>query len=103
MKIPKKSLRVRIIEALSTFPEGKAMYTHLMYKVWPRDQYPRAYRGGCNGGPPGVAWVFGAALNRMHEESLIMRPATIVAGEEERYGQRDIWITSAGRALVEKA
>ena len=103
MKKPKKSLKHRVLEALQTFPDGKAPYHHVMYKVWPSDEYPRAYRGGCNGGPPGVAWVFGGVLNGMREQSLIMRPPSFVRGEEERYGQRDIWITSAGRKFLESA
>jgi hypothetical protein len=90
-----KPLDVRILKALAEFKDGRAGYHALMYKVWPHDKYPRAYRGSVNGGPPGVSWVFGAALNRMYQSSLISRP------HEERFGQPDVVMLSAGRKTLE--
>ena len=55
----KETLHTRILRALAEYPEGKAGYHALMRKVWPADKYPRAYRHSSNGGPPGVAMIFG--------------------------------------------
>ena len=42
-----------------------AQYHDLMAAVFPEADYPKAYRGSVNGGPPGCAMAFGAALRRM--------------------------------------
>ena len=96
MKIPKKSLELRILEALATFPDGRATYHAVLWKVWPHDEYPRAHRHSSKGGPPGVAFVFGVALRRMQEKSLITRPPHRM---ERDYSQRDIWLLSPGRKM----
>jgi hypothetical protein len=83
-----KPLHQRILTELQKFPDGRALYNHLMFAVWPPDKYPKAYRMGCNGGPPGVAWVFGRALREMQAANLIWRPNE----RRERYGQPDVKI-----------
>ncbi len=37
-------------------------YHELMRKVFPEDAYPKAWRYGTGGGPPGCAMAFGKAL-----------------------------------------
>lgn len=88
-------LHTRIIEALRTFPDGRARYDLVMYKVWPYDKYPRAMRNSHNGGPPGVCMHFGRALREMQESSILWRPNE----RGQRFGQPDIqllpkWRTS---------
>lgn len=90
-------LHLRILKALSQFDNGRARYDLLMYKVWPSDKFPRAYRNSSNGGPPGVAWVFGRALREMREKSLIYRPNE----RDDKFGQHDVSILSAGRKAME--
>ena len=68
-----KPLWTRILTAASTFPGHVAPYHSLMYKVWPFEKYPKAYRNSVNGGPPGVAMVYGKALREMQQEGLIWR------------------------------
>jgi hypothetical protein len=99
MKIPKKSLKRRILEALSTFPDGRARYNEVLWKVWPPAEYPRAHRHSSNGGPPGVAMIFGMALSEMEREELIMRPRR----ERGDYSQQDIWLLSPGRKLLRES
>jgi hypothetical protein len=43
----------------------RAPYHDLMDAVFPAEQYPRAMRYQSNGGPPGCAMAFNAALRRM--------------------------------------
>lgn len=40
-------------------------YHELMHAVFPDADYPRAWRYGQNGGPPGCAMAFGSALRRI--------------------------------------
>jgi hypothetical protein len=46
---------------LNNYHEGIPYYD-LMVKVFPEDQYPRAFEGRISGGPPGCAMAFGKAL-----------------------------------------
>ena len=85
-----KPLHQRIVYALMEFPKCRAMYAHLIFKVWPPEQYPKAHRSGCNGGPPGVAWVFGRALREMCDLNIIYRPNE----RREQFGQPDIQLLS---------
>jgi len=94
----KKSLKLRILEALATFPDGSARYHAVLWKVWPPDEYPRAHRHSSKGGPPGVAMSFGRALNQMQRENLIMRPHNRMEGD---YSQEDILLLSPGRKVLE--
>ncbi len=57
------SLHQRIVDA--TRGEPRVGYWTLMHRVWPEDKYPNAYRRSSNGGPPGVAMVFGSALRKL--------------------------------------
>lgn len=91
------SLHFRILVALADFPEGKAGYHALMYKVWSHDKYPRAYRHSSNGGPPGVAMIYGRALRELREQGLIMRIRVHMGREENRFGQEDVQMLSGGR------
>ena len=93
----KETLHTRILRALAEYPEGKAGYHALMYKVWPHDKYPRAYRHSSNGGPPGVAMIYGRALRELREQGLIMRIRVHVGREENRFGQEDVQMLSGGR------
>ena len=86
-------LQWRIIEALRTFPDCRARYDLLMYKVWPYDKYPRAMRNSHNGGPAGVAMHFGRALRQLQEIAVLWRPNE----REERFGQPDIQLFSQWR------
>ncbi len=40
-------------------------YHELMRKVFPFDEYPRAWAYQANGGPPGCAMAFGNALRKL--------------------------------------
>lgn len=40
-------------------------YHELMRRVFPPEQYPKAWNYSSNGGPPGCAMVFGRALREM--------------------------------------
>lgn len=93
----KRTLQQRILEALVKFPDGRAGYHALMYKLWPPTEWPRAYRNSSNGGPPGVAMVYGRALSDMRVKGLLSRFNL----NDERFGQPDVWITSSGRKLVQ--
>jgi hypothetical protein len=53
----------RIRAAMGT--KRQMSYYDLMHAVFPQDQYPRAWNYQSNGGPPGCAMAFGAALRRM--------------------------------------
>ncbi len=56
-------------------------YHELMAAAFPPDRYPRAFARSGNGGPPGCAMAFGAALRRLglrrdrRGSGLIGRPA----------------------------
>ncbi len=63
-KSPKK---IKITDRIRAAMDGKRkmQYHDLMRAVFPHDQYPRAWNYQSNGGPPGCAMAFGAALRRM--------------------------------------
>lgn len=44
---------------------GSMCYYDLMRAVFPKEDYPDAFRFKTEGGPPGCAMAFGAALKRM--------------------------------------
>lgn len=44
--------------------DGPVEYHALMRRVFPESEYPNAFRRSNNGGPPGCAMAFGAALRR---------------------------------------
>ena len=67
---PLTPLHARIVDLLTTH-NGIIGYHGLMAKLWPADQYPRAYRNSSNGGPPGVAMVLGRALGQMSRAGLV--------------------------------
>jgi hypothetical protein len=94
------TLHDRILAALSEFKDGKAAYRALMYKVWPPDKYPRAYRHSANGGPPGVAMIYGRALRELHEQGLIMRMSRFIGSEDKYWGQPDVLLLSAGKLRI---
>lgn len=57
-------IKDRIRAALEA--EGGRMLRHqLMHKVFPQDQFPKAWNYQSNGGPPGCAMAFGRALREM--------------------------------------
>jgi hypothetical protein len=60
MRIP---IEQRIRAALNG--RSSAPYHDLMLAVFPPEQYPNAYGRSSNGGPPGCAMAFNAALRRM--------------------------------------
>ena len=97
------TLHDRILTVLQEFPEGKAGYHALMYKVWPRDKYPRAYRHSVNGGPPGVAMIYGRALRELHEQGSIMRMSIYIGRNQIRFGQPDVQLLSGGRLRIKGA
>lgn len=84
----------RIVDALRAFPMGRASYHELLWKLYPHDQYPRAWRSSSNGGPPGVAISYGRALNSLHRKGIIYRPPVFVCGEIERGGQPHVSLLS---------
>lgn len=65
MKQKPKPIADRIREAFKE-DERELRYDELMRRVFPRDQYPNAFRYQSNGGPPGCAMAFGAALKRLN-------------------------------------
>lgn len=44
----------------NAFPASKhsIQYVALERAVFPDEQFPRAFRRSCNGGPPGCRWMF---------------------------------------------
>jgi hypothetical protein len=60
----RKPIAQRIYEAFGP-DEPYLDYHALMSRVFPRDEYPNAYRYSSNGGPPGCAMTFRKALNRL--------------------------------------
>lgn len=91
------TLRHRVLKALCELPDGKAGYHALMYRVWPPEAHPKAFRHSSNGGPPGVAMSFGRALRELREKHYIKRM------EGDHPCQWEIMITSAGRKELENA
>ncbi len=57
----RKTLKQRIREAYAQ----SRNYHDMLEILWPRDKFPKAWRYSMNGGPPGCAMTFGAALHRM--------------------------------------
>ncbi len=55
--------RLETAIAVDKKEHGYADYHRVMYLIWPPSEYPKAYRYRSEGGPPGVAMVFGKALN----------------------------------------
>lgn len=55
----------RIIAAFGK-DDYQLTYHQLLHRVFPPEEYPRAYRYSCNGGPPGVAMPFRKALNALN-------------------------------------
>lgn len=53
-------------------------YHALMEAVFPPKQYTKAYERSVNGGPPGCAMSFGAAIRRMGGQSYGMGASRIV-------------------------
>lgn len=92
----KKSLHRRILEAIKASGKLDVDYYEIMRAVWPPDKYPRAYRHSANGGPPGVAMVFGKALREMHGQGFITR------NRLERFGQPNIMLLSGGRRELQE-
>lgn len=68
--------------------------------MWPVDKFPRAYKHSVNGGPPGVAMVYGKALRELRDRAYIMRIRLYIGGQEERFGQEDVQLLSCGRKHV---
>lgn len=66
-----KPIKERIREAYQALPPcatGRGLarcYATLMWRVFPEEDYPKAYRYSSNGGPPGCAMAFGRALREM--------------------------------------
>lgn len=54
-------------------------YHELMDAVFPSDQFPNAFRGRTEGGPPGCAMAFGRALNRLGAFVAYHRPGVPVS------------------------
>jgi len=60
-----KPIKERIREAYEPdSPQGMRYYT-LAEKVFPVDQFPRAWRGATGGGPPGCAMALSRAIREM--------------------------------------
>lgn len=78
------------------FDEKQTSYYRLMEAVWPPKDYPKAYRNSCNGGPPGVAMVFGTYLHKMRQEGLISRRKPYLG---HHFGQEDVALTEMGKAV----
>jgi len=55
-------IKERIAKALADGPKD---YWDVMFEVFPREQFPRAWRYRAGGGPPGCAMAFGRALRQM--------------------------------------
>ena len=60
----KSDIHYRIKRALDG-TGGRITYHELMRRVFPENEYPKAYKGATKGGPPGCAMAFGAALREM--------------------------------------
>lgn len=79
----KTELRIREVMGGNT----SMQYHDLMEKVFPPEQYPKAYERSVNGGPPGCAMTFGAAIRRMGGRSYGMGSERMVA-----FDNRQAWL-----------
>lgn len=93
-------LHDRIMQALNECRDGRSDYHSLMRMVWPPNDYPRAYRHSVNGGPPGVAMVYGRALRELRECGFISRIRLYIGVAEKRFGQEDVQLLSGGRKKI---
>jgi hypothetical protein len=59
----KNSTESRIKSAMGN--KTTMQYHELMQLVFPPEKYPNAYNYSVNGGPPGCAMTFGAAIKRL--------------------------------------
>jgi len=80
MKTP---IKARILAAMAG--RSQAPYYDIMQAVFPDAEYPRAWCHKADGGPPGCAMAFGAAVRRM---------GGMTCGA--MHGQRMVWIPKAG-------
>jgi hypothetical protein len=70
-KTPDRGLRVKsvvrrpIAERIKENYRRGIGYHELMRKVFPFDEYPRAWEYQANGGPPGCVMAFGKALRKL--------------------------------------
>lgn len=66
-KLSSGQLPVKIECRIKQAMAGKTTmpYHDLMRMVFPPDKYPKAYNYSVNGGPPGCAMAFGAAIKRL--------------------------------------
>lgn len=62
-RVKRQPIRERIHAALVE-AGGKLAYDRLAYKVFPPNDYPRAWNYSVNGGPPGCYMALTAALRR---------------------------------------
>ena len=58
----------RILDALAN---GPLMRRVLMYRIYPPDKFPRAWRNPTRGGPPGCVMTFGRALGQLDRAGAI--------------------------------
>lgn len=63
-------LKQRIVDLLAAMPARRMSYSDLAYKLWPPEQYPKAWRYSSNGGPHGWAMPLGRALRELREAGL---------------------------------
>lgn len=75
-----KPIRQRIIDALDAAPGNTLSYHALAHSVFPRDQFPRAWRHRAGGGPPGCFMALSSALRR-HGDAFAM---TFINGDIDR-------------------
>jgi hypothetical protein len=61
----REPLTSRVARYLLRAPVEKRTYFLTMLAVFPPAQYPNAWRYSSNGGPPGCAMAFGAALRKL--------------------------------------
>ena len=59
----KNSIESRIRAVMGS--KTTMQYHDLIHLVFPPEKYPNAYNYSVNGGPPGCAMAFGAAIRRM--------------------------------------
>lgn len=75
-----KPIRQRIIDALDAAPGNTLEYRELALRVFPWDQFPRAWRHRAGGGPPGCFMALSSALRR-HGDAFAM---TFINGDIDR-------------------